>query len=134
MGQPDSEKKAEKEFNLVWFIFGIMLVMFGLHVLYDPIIEGKGGVSIDMSPFQTPVSIAAVGVGAYLVWSSFVGRRYDGNDVLMCPKCGNSVMKKEVQDGICPACEGVLEPIEGFYDRHPDLDEEKSETKLNSHE
>lgn len=43
----------------------------------------------------------------------------------ICPNCEAAVDFREVGDHTCPKCKVQLEPLEGFYDRHPELKEKE---------
>ena len=45
-------------------------------------------------------------------------------DFVICPECMNSFYAKDVHQNQCPKCEGTVEDLDGFYDRHPELREE----------
>jgi len=46
-------------------------------------------------------------------------------DFVICPDCRNSFYAKDVHQNRCPKCEGTVEDLDGFYDRHPELREEE---------
>nr|WP_321260332.1 hypothetical protein [uncultured Pseudodesulfovibrio sp.] len=39
----------------------------------------------------------------------------------ICPKCETAVDFRNVGNHTCPKCQTELEPLEGFYERHPEL-------------
>jgi transcription initiation factor IIE alpha subunit len=41
----------------------------------------------------------------------------------ICSKCGSSFDAKDISSSTCSKCKGVLEAMEGFYERHPELKE-----------
>lgn len=119
----NNDGKGTREINWIWFALGLLLVVFGLNIVVDPIVPHYD-ISIDIRPFQIPVAISSTGIGLYLFWASFTSKRYDGNDVLMCPRCNGSFERKNVQENKCPKCDVDLEPLEGFYERHPEMKDE----------
>lgn len=63
-------------------------------------------------------SYAAIPIGILCMWGAFKIRK-DG-DISVCPKC--SATYPRTKDGKpCPKCGGNIEPLEGFYERHPAL-------------
>lgn len=46
-------------------------------------------------------------------------RKKDTGRFLICIECGEVIGIWKVPDRICPKCGGGLEPLEGFYERHP---------------
>ena len=69
-------------------------------------------------------------IGGLLMLSSLVltwtgirprGRYSRRSSTVVCPKCEKPYDARERQMTICAGCKVRLEPIEGFYDRHPEL-------------
>jgi len=55
---------------------------------------------------------------SYLTYRS---RKKENNiATYICPKCRQSIHYTQAK-GKCPTCDVELEPLEGFYDRHPEL-------------
>ena len=44
---------------------------------------------------------------------------------LKCLNCGKILRVEEAKDFICPHCFNKMEELEGFYDRHPELNQKK---------
>ena len=44
----------------------------------------------------------------------------------MCKECLRVSYLKQASDNNCPHCAGTLEPLNGFYDRHPSLRDKTS--------
>ncbi|ACL01981.1 hypothetical protein Dalk_0272 [Desulfatibacillum aliphaticivorans] len=63
--------------------------------------------------------------GVLLIWSSLrkKAKHYLG-EVFMCPVCLNPIMGIDAANLKCPTCGRDLEPLKGFYDRHPELKED----------
>ncbi len=54
----------------------------------------------------------------------------DNSQGLICPVCEKSFSPgifRTPKNKLCPNCKIKLEPIEGFYDRHPELKEDTNE-------
>lgn len=45
---------------------------------------------------------------------------YQADIFLACENCAKVVRKEEGKNSICSGCGFKLEPLEGFYDRHPE--------------
>lgn len=43
------------------------------------------------------------------------------DNILMCLSCQKPIRSENAVELICPLCQGKLEELEGFYDRHPEL-------------
>lgn len=40
---------------------------------------------------------------------------------MICPKCLKTFLAGTIEKDVCPQCACELEPLTGFYDRHPEL-------------
>ena len=113
------------------FSIGIASVAYGLLVLIS---GGErfylGNVSATWGDYFLLASAVFFLLGGGFIFSYFRNRP-DGetlklmdifkftNDVVMCPKCGEPYNIPNVKNGMCPTCSVELEPVKGFYDRHP---------------
>ena len=61
--------------------------------------------------------IAAV-VGVAMIVMSLFGKEIPAT--LICPKCEAVKPHAEVTDEVCPVCGAKMEPLKGFYERHPE--------------
>lgn len=61
--------------------------------------------------------------GLVLTWTGISPRsRYSRtSSTMVCPKCERPYDARERQMMTCETCKVRLEPVEGFYDRHPEL-------------
>ncbi len=41
--------------------------------------------------------------------------------VFICPQCETASSFAEVRNKMCPQCNIKMEPLDGFYDRHPEM-------------
>ena len=48
---------------------------------------------------------------------------------LVCPKCEEPYMENTQPENKCPRCHVELEPLPGFYERHPELVKDDPEDK-----
>ena len=83
---------------------------------------------VDFTSIKWPFGGGLIILGLFFIWSSFSKKAIeaaknaaDAKTVLMCPKCVKPFYKKDCQDLICPECQGPLEELSGFYERHPEL-------------
>jgi len=60
-------------------------------------------------------------VGLFMLYGSLRKGQRDHEEVFICPTCETALPFAEVQDEICPTCKVKMEPLDGFYDRHPEL-------------
>ena len=119
------KKNREEPQSIDWFLLllGVALILFGGMVFDGVIMSHRGGVKIDLRPFKIPLAIISAGIGLYSIWTSLTKTRYDGNDMLICPKCSKALRRKETNNNACPIWNVDLEPLEGFYERHPELND-----------
>jgi len=103
--------------------------LFGLGIIINPIINHAGlRYDFDFTEIKWPFGGGLIIIGAFFIWSSFrentikaEKKSRDDKRVLMCPKCIKPFYKKDCEGLICPECQGQLEELSGFYERHPEL-------------
>ena len=103
------------------FILGSFFSILGLLAILD---HGKmpwHGVYI-----QDWVKYAQGGVGLILVFFSFKSKERE-MILQICPTCQQTCPTKDAVSGKCPQCSVPLEPLEGFYKRHPELKDDKEQ-------
>lgn len=116
-------------------ILGISLFGFGLGIILNPdFYDSKHQFHYDFSQIRFPFGGFLVVIGSlFLILALKKKSKELGPEFLICAKCLKPLYKQTVIDNKCPECEGELENLEGFYDRHPELKEENDErSKLNS--
>lgn len=59
---------------------------------------------------------------------NIIRKKYKKDQYLICPKCQNVVESFQAIEGKCLKCGADLEPLTGFYERHPEF---KTTTKQN---
>ncbi len=59
-----------------------------------------------------------------LVMAFRKGRR-DYKETFICPRCETALPYGEVAEEVCPECGAAMEPLKGFYDRHPERKEKR---------
>lgn len=114
--------KAIKKFPL---IMGILLVHNALWLIIDPTWTSKYGLVFDVSEYKVPWAVSGMTIGLYSLWVAFKDKAEKGQDILICRVCNSPHPKNDVKDNKCPKCHVDLEPLEGFYDRHPELRDKK---------
>jgi len=100
---------------------GILCIVAGGQLLYEPTWISKYGIIFDVSDYQVPFAFSMIFVGIFSVWMAAKSKLYTGNDILMCPQCNQPIERKQTQGNKCPTCDVELEPLDGFYDRHPEF-------------
>lgn len=113
-------KKENERFYIDWFllILGCVLIALGVSVFQNPKLTSYG-YDIDLGNVRGPLAIAAIGAGIYSIWLAFTSKRHDG--YYMCIRCDETFTADEANNKQCPRCQHELEPLEGFYDRHPEM-------------
>lgn len=115
----EHDNNSPQQIDWFLFAFGFFLIIFAFLVMDDPILPAKGGVKIDIRPFQIPLAVVSAGVGGYSLYLSLSKKHTD--NILACSKCNKHFERKNTYENKCPDCENELESLEGFYDRHPEL-------------
>lgn len=106
--------------RLFYVGLGILTIWIGIHYYVDqvdsiygfPISKGAG---VLLSAFGVLILL-------YGLFRKSIPKSYDDNFVI-CISCLKSFYAKDVKNSSCPECDGNIEKLEGFYDRHPELKE-----------
>ena len=102
------------------FIGGILIILWS---------SPFPGVEVKPTYWGVPIpNIARWGLlclGVYFLWSAFfeTTKEYVIPNTI-CPRCQKPFRPEIVK---CPGCKLKLEPLEGFYERHPELKGSKEE-------
>ena len=80
-------------------------------------------------PPETGLLICAAGI-VLIFFGAFKKKalQVKENNILICLSCQTPIRSEDVVDFKCPICQGNLEELEGFYDRHPELKENDKKT------
>lgn len=95
--------------------------MFGVMASCSPVMYHKGGFQYDMGAFRWPFAICALLAGGGGMLLGVFGKRRADGGTLMCPVCEKAFEEAGPGSAKCPRCDVELEPLHGFYDRHPEL-------------
>ena len=114
-------------FILLGFVWGI----FGVLIILDPTFyHSRLLYHFDFSEAKWPFGLFLIALGILFIVFSFrrksveVENKYKERErVLMCPACVKPIQKNDVPKLKCPECNGNLEDLIGFYERHPELRE-----------
>lgn len=110
--------------RFVYGLMGIALLSTGLDVIDNPIwCSAKYQYCADFTGYNAPFGALLVLLGLFILLATLFGKRYTGNDILMCHVCNEPFERKKTANHKCPKCSEELEPLEGFYDRHPELED-----------
>ena len=108
----------------MFVLIGTACVVTGTTLFYDSeFCSLYYGYCVDLSGYNIPLAIFMECVGLCSLWVAFRGK--PDNTFLMCPYCEQSYRWDEVKKRRCPECGATLEPLVGFYGRHPELAPEK---------
>lgn len=104
-------------------IFGLIVVCWGASIILSPVhYSSQFNAYFDFTEIRWPLGGFLIVLGGWFVWSGF--RQKDMSylkETYMCVKCKQPLWCEDVLDLKCPECGRDLEPIKGFYDRHPEL-------------
>ena len=105
-------------------LLGVCLTYTGYKLLDNPIwCSYFRDYCADFTGVNFPFGVFLILLGLFSILYCIFGRRYDGDDLLMCIQCNEPHERKNTQNHKCPVCSRELEPLKGFYDRHPELKE-----------
>ncbi len=57
--------------NLVYRILGFVLIVLGVTIFFDPILESQNPVVIDLTGFNIQVGFILIGIGCFFIWSTY---------------------------------------------------------------
>jgi hypothetical protein len=105
---------------------GALCMILGVMIIHDP--KMSLGFYQIKSGFNVPVGIAVIILGAFFIWTDVIKPRKEN---LICPTCEELFRCTESLGDKCPKCRTKLEPLEGFYKRHPELKAKKGQKDKN---
>ena len=107
--------------KIIYIIFGIMLIIYGVDIIYNPE-QTWHGYPIDYTMVRIPYGLFIIVLGIYIIKNGIEkNRRKYEKEYYICPECEKIYEPKDFLIPICPECEVELEELEGFYNRHPEL-------------
>jgi len=129
-------KSAVFSLLLTTLAFGIPLRMLSDYRNQGYIYVAKGGAKGTITATGNNALVEIYGLFAVfsLMWIIAVyyliqrGRRIlkselpneiEFEEVVICTKCGAAQKSKDLTNGHCNKCKGIVDNVEGFYDRHP---------------
>eukprot|EP01022_Parablepharisma_sp_SALTPOND_P032517 TRINITY_DN850_c1_g1_i1.p2 TRINITY_DN850_c1_g1~~TRINITY_DN850_c1_g1_i1.p2 ORF type:complete len:289 (+),score=-1.33 TRINITY_DN850_c1_g1_i1:114-980(+) len=117
-------KTKKNRGRIVLVITGAICIAYGLITLYEPMyFSPKFGIVIDVSEVKYVISALCFSIGVASIWLYIRSPRKDASAVttMICVQCQVPHLPDGKVYKVCPKCGGRLEPIEGFYERHPEL-------------
>lgn len=99
------------------FYSGIFLIYLGLLNAKSELWYHHGH-PINNTGVNRTIGPLIILIGIFFIYFSFNGKKVPFS---ICKDCLESYDDREVIDNKCKICGDDLEPLEGFYDRHPDL-------------
>lgn len=74
--------------------------------------------------------LLAIGIVTFIVaWWFKAGEKETVTVYVLCRNCLEPFDQDKIPHGVCMKCNGPLEPLEGFYERHPELGAKKKPGK-----
>jgi len=95
------------------------MVLVGVITYFVPVsYSHKYSRYIDLTGFNKPYGIALALAGIFILWKSrSISVKYVN---MICPKCEEAFKLGSSSGNRCPKCGAALEPLDGFYERHPE--------------
>jgi hypothetical protein len=108
--------------GVVWGLLGVLIIINP--TFYSSYFNRE----LNFKDINVPFGGGLIILGFFFIWSSFRKKAIvadkkarDGKKVLMCMECVKPFYKNACLNLKCPICNGLLEDLEGFYERHPEL-------------
>lgn len=108
-----------KSIDYYGVIGSILLFESAWHYSGDIQIECYRNICVDASKVAPAISGVSFFLGLLFLCSSF--RRLSPFKERICPQCQSVYFTREL-DVLCPQCNITLEPLNGFYERHRDIE------------
>ena len=105
---------------MISIVTGVLLVIAGISIFLQPIsYSQKYAMVLDFTKVKTPLSLAAVALGAFCI---FIGWRSKTNDEYsvdywICPNCEEVYEMIGKGKHYCRICKTPIEKLKGFYER-----------------
>lgn len=111
--------------KIFMIILGISLFGFGFGIILNPeFYDSKHQFYYDFNEIRLPFGGFLIVIGSlFLILALKKKSKEFEPKFLICAKCLKPLHLHAVKNNKCPECEGELENLEGFYDRHPELRE-----------
>ena len=111
------------------FIVRIFILILGFLIIYhgiSTIIKARFywfGLFIVVENNKYFIGCLFILLGLFFVWLSIWRKaiRVIEGEFFKCTRCGEVIDSKSLKNLICPKCDGVLEELEGFFERHPEI-------------
>lgn len=112
--------KSKRKINIFLLAFGAVNIAWGVTTFLFP---GACwyGYCWDESAYNVPLGIGLTLLGVVMVLVALRKGQRDYKEVFACPECETALPLAEAGDAVCPKCGARMEPLKGFYDRHPEL-------------
>jgi len=109
--------------KITYVLLGIFLIIFGIfllfkHTYHDLLYDFY----YHYGPYHRLLGIILIGLGTLISYKSYRKNPKSFEDTyLICPNCRKLFNEKNIANKHCPECETMLEELDGFYERHPEL-------------
>ena len=124
--------KDKRIIPVAWFVFnaiiGALWVYGGIRIFVNPTFcWNKYSYCADTSGYNIPLGLVMITIGIISVLTKFKSSFKTKERLLICPTCQQLCPAKDAASDSCPQCSVPLEPLEGFYKRHPELKDDKEQ-------
>jgi len=108
--------------KILALIIGAWIAVIGVYL-----IVGKDyylrGFKLEFGKGNLLVGLLFLVIGMGIIIVGLVTKAKDFEDkVTICSRCAQPFDMKDVSDMSCPKCGGKLEDLDGFFDRHPEVE------------
>ncbi|WP_320172320.1 hypothetical protein [Maridesulfovibrio sp.] len=125
--QHKKQNGLSKDRKIFLILFGVLAIAGGLATL-------SGGSLYKGIPVMKIAGWTQLAAGIFWIWYALFYKRSTNmvkvakEEETICPKCQKVYMAGQAPANTsCESCGVNLEPLEGFYDRHPELRDKKDE-------
>lgn len=105
--------------RLGWFLFGVLLIVAGFLIYSE-----KGWTIMRGSPTHHTLGYVFLIGGLIYCFFAIYKKEFPKElpmKSVICTSCLNPCYEKDLINGFCPKCNGIVDDLLGFLDRHPEL-------------
>ena len=108
-----------KNMDIFTMVAGVANLLLGALIWTHPVICHFGS-CVDVRETKFVVTPGLSIIGIFMIIASLRPSKRDYKAMYVCPKCESLKPFGEVKDEVCPVCGVKMEPLKGFYERHPE--------------
>lgn len=113
--------RIKAKLNPILILGGVASLAYGIfHLFVSEYRDYQYWYHVDLGENQYYWAATEIAFSLFLFWLAWY-KRFDRKEThVICPQCESVFSKWEFKDGRCPHDKAELEPMNGYYERHPE--------------